>query len=69
MIEKKGGLDMEKIILSLVVLNCLTNIFLAIAIICNSRDIAKLEARIVMLEFYQKTLNISKEKRRNYLSS
>lgn len=60
---------MEKIILSLVVLNCLTNILLAIATIFNARDIAKLEARIVMLEFYQKTLNISKEKRRNYLSS
>lgn len=60
---------MEKILLSLVVLNCLTNILLAIAMIFNARDIAKLEARIVMLEFYQKTSNISKENRRNHYSS
>lgn len=60
---------MEKIILSLVVLNCLTNILLAIAIIFNSRYIAKLEARIVMLEIYKKTSSASKEKRINQLFS
>lgn len=60
---------MEKIILSLVVLNCITNILLAIAIIFNSRYIAKLEARIVMLEIYKKTSSTSKEKRINQLFS
>lgn len=46
---------MEKIILSLVVLNCLTNILLAIAMIFNARDIAKLEARLLFPELYKKT--------------
>lgn len=45
---------MEKIILSLVVLNCLTNILLAIAMISNARAIAKLEVRMLFPELYKK---------------
>lgn len=45
---------MEKIILSLVVLDCLTNILLAIALIHTAGLMKQLAARLVILEFCQK---------------
>lgn len=57
---------MEKIILSLVVLNCLTNILLAIAMIFNARDIAKLEARLLFPELYKKAEGSNKEGSKAY---
>ena len=48
---------MGKIIVSIVVLNCIANIFLAIAMRCNARDIAELEVRMLFPELYQKRNN------------